>query len=594
VSKRKAGQAAPITALALLAPVIAAGIAPGIAPGIAHAQVPGALQGAPFGVPQGSPIPRVLPATPPSLSPGAPLTAEPAAQPMPAASLAIAAVRVEGASAYAAAELERLVAGLAGPAVPLARIEEARLALLRRYREDGYVLTAVSAEVGRDGLLRFIVAEGRIAEVRLDGDIGPAATQVLMFLERLVTIGPLDQALLERQLLLAQEVPGVSVRAVLRPIPGAEPGTLQLVAQVSRTPYSALLAADNRGFRLVGPEQGVAGLSLNSFTQYGERTDIVLFNAVGGTQTFGQVAMEAFIGGSGLRWRAYAGRGEANPSGNLRAIGYESTTTQFGIGLAYPLIRRRNQVLTVSGGLDALETEIRIGTGAEGETRASYDSLRVLRLGAEWARQDLLAGEARPAVNTANLRLSQGLTALGASSNGAALPGRVGQDMDFFKINGEATRSQALFSPWEGATIGLFGLIAGQWTNDVLPSVEKFYLGGLRLNRGYYAGEVTGDRALSTSVELRLDDGYRVPAFGRSLDVAAQYYAFYDWGQSFENQNDQPDRVLRSAGAGVRLVVERQTELQLEGVTRMNRRPQGDQVDALSSQAVYWRVLTRF
>jgi hypothetical protein len=42
-------------------------------------------------------------------------------------------------------------------------------------------------------------------------------------------------------------------------------------------------------------------------------------------------------------------------------------------------------------------------------------------------------------------------------------------------------------------------------------------------------------------------------------------------------------------------VVDRQTELQLEGVTRMTRRPQGDTgVEALSSQAVYWRVLQRF
>lgn len=545
--------------------------------------------------PAGSPVPRILPQAAPAVGPAAPPAPLPGAGDLPAIAVPVSAVRIEGATAYSEAELAPLLAGLTGPAVPLARIEEARLAVLRRYRDDGYVLTGVSAEVAAGGLLRLRVSEGRIAEVRLDGDIGPAATQVLLFLERLVTAGPLDQALLERQLLLAQEVPGVTVRAVLRPIPGGDPGALQLVAQVARAPFSGLVAADNRGFRLVGPEQGVAAFSLNSFTQYGERTDLVLFRAGGNTQNFGQISTEAFLGASGLRGRVFAGRGVARPSDNLRAVGYEGTTTVFGLGLSYPMIRRRQETLTLLAGLEALESEVRIGGAGGGDVRASYDSLRVIRLGAEWARQDLLLGEAMPAVNALVIRLSQGIEGLGASRNGAALPGRQNQEVDFLKINGEISRNQTLFSPWQGATVSLFGLVAGQWTSSVLPSPEKFFLGGLRINRGYYAGEVSGDRALSTAAELRLDESYQVPVFGQTFDVAAQYYLFYDWGQSFEVQQDVPDRVLRSAGVGVRLTVDRQTELQLEGVSRMTRRPQGDQgVYALSSQAVYWRVLTRF
>ncbi len=545
-------------------------------------------------VPPGSPVPRILPPAPPAVGPAAAPAPLPGAQDLPAVSVPVASVRVEGATAYPDSVLAPLVAGLTGPAVPLARIEEARLALLRRYRDDGYVLTGVSAEVTAAGVLRFQVAEGRVAEVRLDGDIGPAATQVLLFLEQLVTAGPTSQALLERQLLLAQEVPGVSVRAVLRPLPGGEPGALQLVAQLARTPVSAVVAADNRGFRLVGPEQGVAAVSFNSFTQYGERTDLVLFRAGGNTQLFGQIASEAHLGASGLRGRVYAGQGLARPSDNLRAIRYQGTTRLFGFGLSYPMIRSRQQTLTLLAGFEALESEVEVA-GAGGDVRASYDSLRVIRIGADWARQDVLLGDALPAQNTASFRISQGLEALGASRNGSALPGRIGQEVDFLKVSGELSRNQALFAPWDGATISLFGLVAGQWTNAMLPSPEKFFLGGLRLNRGFYAGEVSGDRALSTVAELRLDTNHQLSAFDRNFDLAAQYYVFYDWGQSWEVEKDVPNRVLRSAGGGVRLVVDRTTELQLEGVTRMTRRPQGSQgVDALSSQAVYWRVLTRF
>ena len=63
----------------------------------------------------------------------------------------------------------------------------------------------------RSGRLRFVVTEGRIASVKLDGDIGPAGTQVLRFLNRLTEKQPIDSVTLERYLLLAQDVPGVTL-----------------------------------------------------------------------------------------------------------------------------------------------------------------------------------------------------------------------------------------------------------------------------------------------------------------------------------------------------------------------------------------------
>jgi hypothetical protein len=46
----------------------------------------------------------------------------------------------------------------------------------------------------------------------------------------------------------------------------------------------------------------------------------------------------------------------------------------------------------------------------------------------------------------------------------------------------------------------------------------------------------------------------------------------------------------------VRLLVDRRTELQFEGVTRFNRYPQGNLpgIDPLSQNAAYWRIVTRF
>src|ERR1700712_139202 len=166
-------------------------------------------------IPQGSPIPRISPPAP-AATPSAPtLPASPPAAEMPDRTVQVTTVSVSGATAFPAAELQGDTADLIGPAVALQRIESARNAMLRRYRAQGFVLVTVSAKLDAAGHLQFTVTEGRIASVKLDGDIGPAATQVLRFLNRLTEQQPIKSATLERFLLLAQDVPGVTLRAVL-------------------------------------------------------------------------------------------------------------------------------------------------------------------------------------------------------------------------------------------------------------------------------------------------------------------------------------------------------------------------------------------
>ncbi|MDP3418224.1 ShlB/FhaC/HecB family hemolysin secretion/activation protein [Falsiroseomonas sp.] len=550
-----------------------------------------ALAQAPPAPPQGSPIPRLAPPATPPVGPGLG-TAPAAPAAAPAGTLAISTVTLQGATALPPARLAPLTEGLTGPAVPLAAVEAARAAIVSLYREEGYVFTAVDAVLDAQGNLRLVVAEGHVTEVLLEGDIGPAGTQVLRFLNRLILRPALDVASLERALLLAQDIPGVAIRSVLRPA-GTAPGALTLVAQVSRRPVTGYVTADNRAYRLTGPEQGLAAVQFNSFTEFGERTELILFGAAGETQIFGQASTEFFLGGSGLRARAYAGQGRATPSGALRGIGYEGETTTAGLALSYPLIRRRSESLLLTGQFDLIESEIEID-GANGRTtRLSRDSLRVLRIGAEWARFDLWLGEAFPAANSATLRASRGLEALGAERNGNADAARLGAQVDFTKLAFEVSRRQALFQPWAGADVALVGTLAGQWSDDILPLSEKFYLGGARLGRGFYAGEVTGDRALAASAELQLTTSFETEAWGTPLRLLPTFYAFYDHGKTWENQDQDPDRRLRSTGLGVRMPVNEVVELQLEGVRRLTRRPNPGAAE-VKADALFWRVLARF
>ena len=165
-----------------------------------------------------------------------------------------------------------------------------------------------------------------------------------------------------------------------------------------------------------------------------------------------------------------------------------------------------------------------------------YDALRVLRLGEDYALSDLWLGADRSAVNLLSVRISEGLKLLGASINGDSLTSpRLGEQTGFFKFNFEASRTQTLFTPWEGASVGLMGLLTGQWSDNILPPAEQFYLGGARFTRGYYSGQVAGDKALAATIELQLNTGFEKTIFERSFDISTQYYLFYDWGETWQN-----------------------------------------------------------
>ena len=151
-----------------------------------------------------------------------------------------------------------------------------------------------------------------------------------------------------------------------------------------------------------------------------------------------------------------------------------------------------------------------------------------------------------------------------------------GEVTDFTKLNFQVSRTQTLFQPWSGASVALMGWLAGQWSDQILPPAEQFYLGGSQFTRGYYSGQVPGDKALAATVELQLNTGTDLTVWGLSANVSTQFYLFYDWGETWQNQSTDFATKVTSAGGGVRAQVTRYTEVDLEALARFNRYPDGD------------------
>ncbi len=550
-------------------------------------------------------IERVAPVDPPALGPPL-LPPEPAAATGPgeARRVAIAGVVILGAQALPEAGLRPLVAPLEGRAPTLAEIEAARLAVLRAYRAAGFPYVAVAARLvaaaGDGAELRLLVTEGHIAEILLDGaSIGPAERQVRRFLDPLVGQRPLSQAALERALLLASDIPGVVARGVLRPLAGGagaqagEPGALQLLVQLSRRPVSGFASLDNRGHAATGAWQGLLVGQLNALTGFGERTEVALLRSEGNGQGFVQLVEEIFLGGSGLRLRAHAGAGRSAPGAPLATLGYAGETQVAGLGLSYPVIRSRTLNLGVSAQAEAFESlvETRPAPG-EARRRQSRDAVRAVRLGADLAVQDASVPAPAAATTTLQLRVHQGIAGLGAAEGGTS---RTGSEAGFLRIGAEVVRVQPLALLAEAWLLAVQGTLAGQWSDDVLPAAERFYLGGARLGRGFHAGQAAGDRAVAGSIELQLGRVLETGETGAGgVRLGTQFYLFRDEGRGFDNGPAGADQRLASWGGGVRLQIDERWQIEAEGVRRLTRRPDGAGVAPLDETAVFGRVLLRF
>ena len=167
------------------------------------------------------------------------------------------------------------------------------------------------------------------------------------------------------------------------------------------------------------------------------------------------------------------------------------------------------------------------------------DRLRILKAGLNFNATDSWAG-----YSVLDVHYSQGLNLFGVREAGSINLSREDGRPDFKKFEMLAGRIQAL--PWN---LELYAIVSGQYSFDPLLSSEEFGFGGGQVGRGYDSSEITGDRGVAASVELRYNT--EAPLFGKTLTL--QPYAFYDIGKVWNIDEDAKDKVsAASVGLGTR------------------------------------------
>jgi hemolysin activation/secretion protein len=474
--------------------------------------------------------------------------------------LVLKQVKIEGMTAYDEMAIEQTYRDKLGKEITLADVYGIADDLTAKYRNEGYILTqvVVPPQTIENGTVRLRVVEGFVANVSIQGAARKNTEYLNGFADKIRASKPLNSKVLERYLLLINDLSGMQARAVLSP--SKTPGASDVTLVVEQKPYDLFFQADNRGSRYLGPLQINAGARLsNTFGMFEGISLQAVETPNNHEMAFGAITWTQPLNHEGTKLSLGITQTNTEPGHTLSQFDVEGRAHGINVELSHPFVRSRNVNFFVTGKFNYLNTMRRDNLGGP-ETE---DHLRVARAAATLQFADSLLGH-----NTINAEVSKGLGLFGASDEGDANLTRALGDPQFSKITAEISRVQRLTNNLE-----LFLSATGQATRDTLLASEEFGVGGQNYGSGYDNSEVTGEHGFAGRTELRLNNPIELPA------QLVQFYGFYDGGRVWDKDNilqKDRQRSVTSAGAGVRANVNDNFAATVELAVPLTRRVEAE------------------
>lgn len=456
-------------------------------------------------------------------------------------------VTVDGMTAYTPDDVRDLWQAYAGQTISVADLFTIMAALQEKYLRDGYTLTRVYIpnQNIEGGDARLEVVEGYVGMVELEP--GLEEGRIISDLRRRVlAMRPLNTIALERLLLIANDIPGLNVSAILASMPEGTPapGAVRMVLQQNgETTPTARVAIDNYGSKFAGPWQGRGSVTFpDTGFDYGALTlDAVAALSLPEQKFAAARYAVPLYGVSGLNLAVSGTIARTEPGSTLDVLDVRGRSKSMSVELSWAAIRQRSRTLTLN-----LEFEVKNSeTDLLGEELYD-DRQRILSAGLNYGFADAWRG-----YNLFDVHVVKGLDVLGMNPRGgAAALSRADGRPDFTRVNFAAGRLQAL-----PADLQLYGMLAGQYSGVPLLSSEEFGFGGDQMGRGYNPSELAGDKAIALTLELRHSMSGAVMDRGYTL----QPYVFYDIGKVWNiDNNDTTHMSAASAGVGLRFSIDNQ------------------------------------
>jgi hemolysin activation/secretion protein len=402
--------------------------------------------------------------------------------------------------------------------------------IARVARRAGYGLATawVPEQTIEGGELVLVVDEGRVDEISASG---AATASVEALLAPLATGNPIPTRWLEKRLLLAGDLPGVTVgKARLERRNGRN--LLVVRTWLDRTEGGVVL--DNWGSDTVGPVRAQVALALNRLLGIGDRLTLSAVGTPLQPDEFGLVraAYDTVVDSEGtvISVSGYAARSE--PGGILSDRDFEGRSLEATVGVSHPVLRRRALSLWTD-----VEFNLRDAEQTREDILVRDDRLAMLRASSFVVAR---VGEARL---RARLTFTRGLGIFDATHAGDPLASRDEGSAVFSKMDLWTRLDVPLGGPFSLQLTG-----EAQAASRALLSSEEMGLGGRYFLRGYDYREFSGDKGIAGSAELRFD----LPRPATPLR-GAQLYAYADAGSVGNYDGGSGGGSLVSAGGGVRI-----------------------------------------
>jgi hemolysin activation/secretion protein len=446
----------------------------------------------------------------------------------------LSSVAFTGADTLTADDLAPAYAGLVGKTVPVSTLCDIRDSASQILFHRGiFARVEIPQQKISKGEVTFEVIEAYIARVRVLGGDTNAQAKVEDYIEMLRGMKPFNIEEAQRYLFLASDVPGVTISATLKPA-GKERGAIELdVTVASYRPFDALLNVENFGSTEVGQFGGLLRVDLNSFTPWGDRTTIVDYQTFDiKKQNVAQLLEEVRLGDDGWITHFSISDGQTHPLGALTPLDLFSLSYVSDLDVAYPVIRRRYENLTLTGGFNFIAEKVDAASSV-----LSRDNLRIFYVSAsgyKTFRWDL------PVWVQGEFVLRKGIESLGASSLDNPLLSRPGGNPGAFVVRSDGA---ARIGPYEDFTANLN--YQAQYSDSALLTYEQQAVGNFTIGRGYDPASLNGDRAIAGSAELHYSP---MPV---DWVVTASPYGFYDIARVWNRTPGSQNREVRSLGGGI-------------------------------------------
>lgn len=411
-------------------------------------------------------------------------------------------------------------------------------------RAAGYIASVqIPPQRIEDGVLKLEVVTAHIVEVHVRGEAGPYRKTLAARIEKLKALNPLNERDAERVLLLADDVPGLNVQLALRPA-GTAPGEVIGDLTITTQRASLLLNVQDYGSRQIGRVTGYARAEVYGLTRRSDLTSIAgQVTSDFKEQKVLQAVHQMGLGYNGVTLTVSGTYADSRPS--IGVLDIRSRSLLASAAVEAPLIRSITDNVHVGAGFDLSEQRTKVAG-----TPLNRDKLRAAFVRIVANHRELLPDGSDAYSIGGRVEVRQGLDIFGATkvnstSPAGYRPSRAEGKATATVVQGDVDAMFALDS-W----VSFAGSVRAQWASAPLLNFDEFSIGNLSIGKGYDPGANSGDRAVGTHGEVRINVIKRPKA-------RVQLFGFYDsvWLWNLDANTTEKYRNLRSYGGGFRFAL---------------------------------------